>query len=192
MKYLFDSFPEHEVQRILLAVLELNIIPKSYFRKIQLYRTYINFLEEACREKKVRVHKRLPTVRDLLKMKSPSFFHEAVEVLGEDAIYTRVKDMYDSVDPGYFEENFRQFVQMMKESDFSALVNLLAPFKTMHVQFQLGNQQLLESILEVVWGRCTITSKEEITAVYTELIHVKMCHKLLSQLDKFVKCVFFY
>lgn len=99
-------------------------------------------------------------------MKSPSFFHEAVEVLGEDAIYTRVKDMYDSVEVGYFDENFRQFVQMMKESDFSALVALLAPFKNMHAQFQTGNQQLLQSILEVVWARCTITSKQEIAAVY--------------------------
>lgn len=192
MKFLFDSFPEHEIQRILQAVLELNIIPQTYFRKIQLYRTYITYLEQAYREKRVRVPKRLPTVRDLLKMKSPSFFHEAVEVLGEEAIYTRVKDMYDSVDRGYFEENFRQFVRMMKESDFSVLVGLLAPFKTMHAQFQIGNQELLQSILEVVWDRCTIISKQEITAVYSELIHVKLNHKLLALLDKFVKCVAFH
>jgi hypothetical protein len=86
----------------------------------------------------VRVHKKLPTVRDLLKMKSPSFFHEVIEVLGEDTIYT--KDMYDSVHKGYFEENFKTFVNMMKESEFVSLVNLLTPFKAMHSGFQMANQ----------------------------------------------------
>jgi hypothetical protein len=39
-----------------------------------------------------------------------------IEVLGEDTIYTKIKDMYDSVHKGYFEENFKTFVNMMKES----------------------------------------------------------------------------